>query len=58
MGLTPGRPGRRSKSLLGDKGYGSRHVRTELIGRRIIPAISRRGEPDILGLGKRCYVIE
>ncbi|MFJ8438847.1 transposase [Kitasatospora griseola] len=54
----PGRPRKRPKSLLGDKGYDSRHVRRELIRRRILPVISRRGEPDIRGLGRLRYVVE
>lgn len=54
----PGRPARRPKSLLGDKGYDSRHVRRELTCRRILPVISRRGEPDIRGLGRLRYVVE
>ncbi|MFJ8444374.1 IS5 family transposase [Kitasatospora griseola] len=54
----PGRPRRRPESLLGDKGYDSRHVRRELLRRRILPVISRRGEPDIRGLGKLRYVVE
>ncbi|GHH80356.1 hypothetical protein GCM10018781_60400 [Kitasatospora indigofera] len=54
----PGRPHKRPKSLLGDKGYDSRHVRRELIRRRILPVISRRGEPHIRGLGKLRYVVE
>ncbi|WP_183096883.1 hypothetical protein [Streptomyces sp. TLI_171] len=43
---------------MGDKGYDSWHVRRELTRRRVLPVISRRGEPDIRGLGKLCYVIE
>ncbi|WP_405018052.1 IS5 family transposase [Kitasatospora sp. NBC_00070] len=54
----PGRPRKRPKSLLGDKGYDSRHVRRELTCRRILPVISRRGEPDIRGLGRLRYVVE
>ncbi|WP_370078407.1 IS5 family transposase [Streptacidiphilus sp. MAP12-16] len=54
----PGRPPQRPESLLGDKGYDSRHVRRELTRRRILPVISRRGEPNIRGLGKLRYVIE
>ncbi|MFC9330410.1 transposase [Kitasatospora sp. NPDC057015] len=54
----PGRPRKRSKSLLCDKGHDSRHVRRELIRRRILPVISRRGEPDVRGSGKLHYVVE
>ncbi len=54
----PGRPRERPESLSGDKGDDSRHVRRELTRRRVLPVISRRGEPDIRGLGKLRYVIE
>ncbi|GAA3035818.1 hypothetical protein GCM10020229_71140 [Kitasatospora albolonga] len=36
----------------------NQHVPLELTRRRILPAISRRGEPDIRGLGKLRYVTE
>ncbi|MFF4343712.1 transposase [Kitasatospora sp. NPDC001540] len=51
----PGRPRKRPKSLLEDKGYDSRHLRRELTRRRTLPVISRRGEPGIRGLGKLRY---
>ncbi|MEV7215177.1 transposase [Kitasatospora cineracea] len=53
-----GRQWKRPKSLLRDKGYDSRHIRRELTMRRILPVISRRGEPDIGGLGRLRYAIE
>ncbi|MGA4978523.1 transposase [Streptomyces cinereoruber] len=54
----PGRPRRRSEALLGDKGYDSDLNRHELHKRRILPVISRRGAPNIEGLGKLRYVVE
>lgn len=48
----PGRPRRRPDSLLGDKGYDSNPHREELRKRRILPVISRKGAPNIKGLGK------
>ncbi|MFE0802567.1 IS5 family transposase [Streptomyces sp. NPDC058812] len=54
----PGRPRRRPDALLGDKAYDSRAVRRELRKRRIVPVISRRGAPNIQGLGKLRYVVE
>jgi IS5 family transposase len=54
----PGRPRRRPDALLGDKGYDSNPNRRELRRRRILPVISRKGSPDIKGLGKLRYVVE
>ena len=54
----PGRPRRRRDSLLGDKGYDSNPHREELRQRRILPVISRKGAPNIKGLGKLRYVVE
>jgi len=54
----PGRPRRRPDSLLGDKGYDSNLNRRELSKRRILPVISRKGAPNIKGLGKLRYVVE
>ncbi|MGX1027495.1 transposase [Streptomyces ambofaciens] len=55
-----GRPGqpRRPEALLGDKGYDSNPNRRELRKRRILPVISRKGSPNIKGLGKLHYVVE
>ncbi|CAM5240379.1 IS5 family transposase [Streptomyces violaceorubidus] len=53
-----GRPRRRPESVLGDKAYDSKAVRLELRRRRILPVISRRGAPNIKGLGKLRYVVE
>ncbi|WP_417801390.1 MULTISPECIES: IS5 family transposase [Streptomyces] len=57
-GIPPGRPRRRPDSLLGDKAYDSKAVRHELRRRRILPVISRKGAPNIKGLGKLRYVVE
>ncbi|MEV0480742.1 transposase [Streptomyces sp. NPDC050508] len=46
----PGRSRRRPDSLLGDSRYDSKAVRDELRNRRILPAISRKGAPNINGL--------
>nr|WP_254705889.1 transposase [Streptomyces vilmorinianum] len=54
----PGHPRRRPESVLGDKAYVSTAVRRELRRRRIMPVISRRGAPNIKGLGKLRYVVE
>ncbi|MER7141037.1 transposase [Streptomyces sp. NPDC000341] len=54
----PGRPRRRPDTLLGDKGYDSNPNRDELRHRRILPDISRKGAPNIKGLGKLRYVVE
>ncbi|MGW8358770.1 transposase, partial [Streptomyces wedmorensis] len=54
----PGRPRRRPQALLADKGYGSNPNRDELRKRRILPVISRRGAPNIKGMGKLRYVVE
>lgn len=48
----PGRPRRRPDALLGDKGYDSNAHRDELRHRRILPVISRKGSPNIKGIGK------
>ncbi|MET8717482.1 IS5 family transposase [Streptomyces sp. NPDC004735] len=53
-----GRPRRRSDALLGDKGYDSNARRDELRQRRILPVISRKGSPNIKGMGKLRYVVE
>ncbi|WP_159403897.1 IS5 family transposase [Streptomyces sp. NRRL S-646] len=54
----PGQPRRRPESVLGDKAYDSRAVHRELRRRRILPVISRKGAPNIKGLGKLRYVVE
>ncbi|MEU3318748.1 IS5 family transposase [Streptomyces sp. NPDC006785] len=54
----PGRPCRRPETLLGDKGYDSNPNRDELRRRRILPVISRKGSPNIKGIGKLRYVVE
>ncbi|WP_406144745.1 transposase [Streptomyces sp. NBC_01012] len=54
----PPRPRRRPEALLGDKGYDSNAHRDELRRRRILPAIFRKGSPNIKGIGKLRYVME
>ncbi|MFJ3673354.1 transposase [Streptomyces sp. NPDC090106] len=54
----PGRPRRRPDSFLGDKGHDSNPNKRELRKRRILPVISRKGAPNIQGLGKLRYVVE
>lgn len=54
----PGRPRRRPECLLGDKAYDSKAVRGELRRRRIQAVISRKGCPNIEGLGRFRYVVE
>src|SRR5690606_8524744 len=54
----PGRPRRRPEALLGDKGYDSNLNHRELRKRRILPVISRKGSPNIKGLGELRYVVE
>ncbi|WUM75049.1 IS5 family transposase [Streptomyces sp. NBC_00328] len=54
----PGRPRRRPESVLGDKAYDSKAVRRQLRRRRILPVISRKGAPNIKGLGQLRYVVE
>ncbi|MEW1616567.1 transposase [Streptomyces sp. NPDC088744] len=54
----PGRPRRRPGALLGDKGYDSNPNRDALRKRRILPVISRKGCPNIKGMGKLRYVVE
>ncbi len=58
MAGRPGRPRRRPDALLGDKGYDSNPNRDELRKRRILPVISRKGSPNIKGMGKLRYVVE
>ncbi|MFF4653545.1 IS5 family transposase [Streptomyces sp. NPDC001380] len=53
-----GHPRKRPDALLGDKGYDSNPSREELRRRGILPVISRKGRPDIQGLGKLRYVVE
>ncbi|WP_247597536.1 IS5 family transposase [Streptomyces sp. RKND-216] len=54
----PGRPRKRPAALLGDKDYDSNPNRRELRKRRTQPVISRKGSPNIYGLGKLRYVVE
>lgn len=54
----PGHPRKRPEAVLGDKAYDSKAVRHALRHRRIVPVISRKGAPNIKGLGKLRYVVE
>ncbi|WP_336115956.1 transposase [Streptomyces sp. PTD9-10] len=54
----PGHPRRRPDAVLGDKGYDRNPDRHELRRRRILPVFSRKGAPDIQGLGKLRHVVE
>ncbi|MGW6976349.1 transposase [Streptomyces sp. NPDC054952] len=56
--MKPSRPRRRPEALLGDKGYDSNPNRDELRKRRILPVISRKGAPNIKGMGKLRYGVE
>ncbi|MFG2409088.1 IS5 family transposase [Streptomyces brevispora] len=53
-----GHPRKRPEAVLGDKAYDSRAVRRELRTRGIMPVISRKGSPNIKGLGRLRYVVE
>ena len=53
-----GHPRKRPDAPLGDKGYDSELNCRELCKRGILPVISRRGHPNIHGLGKLRYVVE
>ncbi|MER5279318.1 transposase [Streptomyces sp. NPDC002809] len=54
----PGRSRRQPKAMLGDNGHDSNAHREETRHRQILPVISRKGSPDIKGLGKFRYVVE
>lgn len=58
MASRPGRPCHRPEALLGDQGYDSAPNWRELRRRRILPVISRKGAPNIAGLGALRYVVE
>ena len=53
-----GRPRRRPRRLLADRGYDSDPHRRELRKRHITPVIARRGEPHGSGLGTFRWVAE
>ena len=54
----PGRPRRRFRVLLADKGYDSRAFRQACRQRRTEPIIPQRGRTGIKGLGRLRYVVE
>lgn len=53
-----GRPRRRPKALLADRGYDAERHRRWLRARGIRPRIARRGAPHGSGLGKQRWVVE
>ncbi len=54
----PGRPKRRPRSLLGDRGYHSKAVETWLHEHRISPIIAHQGARHGSGLGRHRWVVE
>ncbi|WP_455362148.1 IS5 family transposase [Streptomyces sp. SYSU K21746] len=54
----PGRPRKRPRGSPRRQGYDSNPNREELRKRRILPVISRKGAPNIKGMGKLRYVVE
>ena len=53
-----GRPRRRPRQLLADRGYDYDIYRRQLRDRGITPRIARRGVPHGSGLGKQRWVVE
>lgn len=53
-----GRPRRKPKELLGDRGYGFPWIIAALVLLGIVSLLCPRGSPHGSGLGKRRYVIE
>jgi transposase len=53
-----GRPRRKPKALIGDRGYGFAWVIAVILAMRIISLLDPRGSLHGSGLGKRRYVIE
>jgi transposase len=53
-----GRPRRRPKKLLGDRGYDSQPHRDALKRRGITPKLAKRGTPHGSGLGKQRWPVE
>ena len=53
-----GRPLRRPKLLVADRGYDYDERRAALRRRHIVPLIARRGDPHGSGLGAWRYVVE
>ncbi len=58
MAGRPGRPRKRPRGSPRRQGYDSNPNREELRKRRILPVISRKGAPNIKGMGKLRYVVE
>ena len=53
-----GRPRRKPKELIGDRGYGFPWIIAAIMLMRIVSLLCPRGSPHGSGLGKRRYVIE
>ena len=58
VGGRPGRPRRRPKELLADRGYDSRALRGRLRAKGIRPRVAPRGTPHGSGLGRFRWVVE
>ena len=58
IGGKRGRPRRRPKVLLADRGYDSRAHRHELRARGIRPLVAKRNTPHGSGLGSQRWVVE
>jgi transposase len=54
----PGRPRRRPRSLLGDRGYHSKAAEAQLRQRRIRPIIAHQRAAHGSGLGRQRWVVE
>lgn len=53
-----GRPRRKPKALLGDRGYGFPWIIAGVVAMRIVSMLAPRGSEHGSGLGKRRYVVE
>ena len=53
-----GRPRRKPRQLLGDRGYGFAWLIAAVVALGIVSLLAPRGSPHASGLGKRRYVIE
>ena len=53
-----GRPRKKPRALIGDRGYGFAHIIAAIVLMGIISLLCRRRSPHGSGLGKRRWVIE
>jgi len=53
-----GRPRRKPRELIGDRGYGFPRIIAAIVLMRIVPLLCPRGSPHGSGLGTRRWVIE